>query len=233
MLLKEHIQRAWANLGHDTNDELIQKLIAKGLPPMAGGASPYEIIGAPFTIYLAPVGTAFPAINVAPSGTWTKMGTSGDKNYSDDGVTVTHDQSIEVFRGAGATGPRKAFRTEEDLLIEFGLADLSPDQYAKVLNNAAVSTVAQGSGIAGQKHFVLWQGLTVATFALLARGMSTIDDSLNAQYEVASCFQSGSPDPTFNKGEPAILNCEFTALDAAGDGAGFGRLRIQSTVAGA
>lgn len=207
------------------------QLVAAGLPPIAGGAAPFEIIGAPYTIYLAPVGTAFPLLGVTPAVTWFKLGTSGDKNYSDDGVTVTHGQNIEVFRGAGATAPRKAFRTEEDLLIEFGLADVSPDQYAKVLNDATVTTVPASTGIVGQKNFVLWQGVIVKTFALLARGVSSIDDAFQAQYEVASCFQSGEPDPTYNKGEPTILSCELSALDAAGDGAGFGRLRVQSAAA--
>lgn len=187
-------------------------------------AAPYEIVGAPLTLWLAPVGETMPAIDATVAGNWFKVGTSGDKNYSEDGVTVTHDQAINLFRGAGATAPRKAFRTEEDFMIGVTLADVSPAQYAKILNNAAVTTQAAGVGVAGYKSFPLSQGLTVATFALLARGLSSVDDSLNAQYENPAVFQAGSPSPVYNKGEPALLECEFQALDASGSG--IGTLRI-------
>lgn len=192
-------------------------------------AAPYEIVGAPLTLWLAPVGTAFPLIDAAPAGTWTKVGTSGDKNYTEDGVTVTHDQAINLFRGAGSTAPRKAFRTEEDFLIGVTLADLSPTQYAQALNNAAVTTQAAGAGVAGYKSFALLQGLTVSTFALLARGLSSVNDALNAQYENPAVFQSGSPAPVYNKGEAAGLELEFQALDAAGTG--IGTLRIGTAAA--
>lgn len=196
-------------------------------------AAPFEIVGAPLTVYLAPVGTAFPGIDDAEGAFdpgWFKLGTSGEKNYSEDGLTVSHEQSINVFRGAGATGPRKAFRTEEDFIITFSMADVSPTQYAKVLNDAAVTTVAQAVGVSGEESFELHQGLTVTTFALLARGLSSIDDSLNAQYEVSTVFQNGNPAPVYNKGEPALLECSFQALDA--DATGFGTLRVQSTEPG-
>ncbi len=194
-------------------------------------AAPYEILAAPLTIYVAAVGESSPDIKDAVAGNWIKLGTSGDKNYSDDGVTVTHDQSIELFRPAGGTGPRKAFRSEEDLKIAFTLVDLSPDQYAKILNDASVTTVAQASGVAGQKHFDTLQGLQVAHFALLARGTSTVLDTLNAQYEFPIAIQGGNPEPVYNKGEPAGLECEFMAIEDDTDG--FGKLRTQTTVAGA
>lgn len=193
-------------------------------------AAPYEIVASPFTIYVAAVGESFPAIDAAVAGNWVKLGTSGNRNYEDEGVTVTHDQNIEVFRGAGETGPRKAWRTEEDLKVGFTLVDLSPAQYAKVLNDASVTTVAQSSGVAGQKHFPTKQGLTVARFALLARGLSTVDDSLTAQLEVPISYQGGNPEPKHAKDAPAGLECEFTAL--VDDTLGFGKLRIQTTVAG-
>jgi hypothetical protein len=111
-------------------------------------------------------------------------------------------------------------------LIAFALADLGPEQYAKVMNNAAVTTVA---GPPGHKSFALWRGLQVAQYALLARGMSTVDNTLNAQYEVATCIEDAEQAPVFTKGNPAVLNCQFRGLDAAGDGTGFGVFRVQTT----
>lgn len=190
-------------------------------------AAPYEIIGAPYTVWIAPVATAFPLIDAAPAGTWKKLGTSGDKNYDEDGVTVTHGQNIETFTPAGSTVPRKAFRTEEGVTVGLNLADLSPEQYALALNNAAVTTVAASGAVAGEKSFSIYQGPNVATFAMLVRGPSSINDALNAQYELASVYQNGEPAPQFTKGAPALLELEFAVIDAAGDG-NVGTLRIQS-----
>lgn len=186
-------------------------------------AAPFEIVAAPLTVYVAAVGTAFPSVDAAPNGSWTKLGTSGTKNYDEDGVTVTHSQTIETFTPAGGTGPRKAWRTEEGLLVGFNLVDLTPEQFAKVLNDAAVATVG---GPPAVKEILLLQGLTVARFALVARGLSTVNDALPAQYQVPICFQNAEPEPVYKKGEPAMLACEFMALEH--DTLGFGKLIVQT-----
>lgn len=193
-------------------------------------AAPYEIVANPLTLYVAPVGESFPAIDAAVAGNWFKVGTSGTRNYEDEGVTVSHDQSLEFFRGAGETGPRKAFRTEEDLMFGLTLVDLGPEQYAKAMDDASVTTIAQSVGVAGNKRFSIQQGLVVSRFALLARGLSTVDDALSAQFECPIAVQAGSPAPTFEKGGPAGLELSYQAL--VSDSTGFGVLRIQTTIAG-
>lgn len=190
-------------------------------------AAPFEIVGAPYTVWVADVGTAVPDIDAAPAVGWTKLGTSGALNYDEDGVTVSHGQNIETFTPAGGTTPRKAFRTEEAITVSLKLADLSPEQYARILNDAAITTVAAGVGVPGEKSFSIYQGPTVATMAMLVRGPSSVDDALNAQYELASVYQSGEPEPQYTKGQVALLDCEFTILDAAGTG-NVGTLRIQT-----
>lgn len=196
---------------------------------------PYEIIAAPFTVWFAPVGEAFPAIDAAPAGNWAMIGTSGDENYTEDGVTVAHSQTIETVRVAGTTGPRKAFRTAEDLMIRLTLFDMTLEHYARAMNGNAVTTTAAGSGTAGFKKIGLRQGLEVTRLALLARGdASAYGDGWKAQYEVPICFQSGSPEPVFRKGQPAGLALEFTALEdsgAASEAERFGRLVFQHQAA--
>lgn len=186
-------------------------------------SAPYEIIAAPLTVYLAPVGTAFPLVNAAPSGSWLKLGTNGNKNYDEPGVTVTHSQTIGTFTPAGGTAPRKAFRTAEAQLVEFSLADLTIEQYAKLLNDATVTTTV---GPPATKDINLLQGLTVTTFALLARGISPIADTLPAQYQVPIVYQDESPKPVFSKGGVAMLACRFAALDDLS--LGFGKLIVQT-----
>src|SRR3546814_4738671 len=55
---------------------------------------PYEILAGPLTIWLSPVGTAFPLIDAEPGAEWKLMGTRGTRNMSNDGVTVQLNQTV-------------------------------------------------------------------------------------------------------------------------------------------
>lgn len=192
--------------------------------------SPYEILAGPLTLWLAPVGTAFPLIDAAPSGTFVKVGTAGDRNYSEEGVTVTHSQTFNKVRPGGATGPVKVFLNEEDLMFRVVLWDVTLEQYKAALNGNTVGTTAAGAGTAGYKKIGLSHGDNTTRYALLARGKSAYDEAMNAQFEVPICYQSGSPAPQFRKATPAGLALEFTALeDATASTAAerFGRLVMQ------
>lgn len=176
--------------------------------------TPYEIIGAPLTVWIAPIGTAFPLINAAPAAAWIKLGTNGDRNYSNDGVTVLHSKTYQQAIPAGSSGPVKAFLDEEGLAIRVTLWDLTLEQYAYALNSNAVATTAAGVGTAGFKEIGLSQSVgRTAEFALLARGLSPYDEAMNAQYQVTRCYDSGSAEPVFRKGIPAGLALQFTALE--------------------
>lgn len=195
---------------------------------------PYEIIGAPLTLWLAPVGEAFPLIDADPAGNWVKIGTNGDANYDEGGVKVTHNQTFNQAKPAGTTGPVKAWRTSEELMIGVTLWDLTLEQYAHALNEATVATTAAGVGTAGFKTVGLSQQQDVALFALLARGVSPYGDGMNAQYQVPRCYQSANPAPAFTKGNPAGLALEFTALEdlnAASANVRFGSLVAQHQAA--
>lgn len=189
-----------------------------------------EILSAPLTLFLAPVGTDFPLIDAAPgtfSDDWVMVGSYGDDNYDSTGLTVTHNQTIATFTPAGTTAPLKAWRTDESLEIAVVLADISPPQYALALNDAAITSVAASSLVAGEDDIPLLGGIQVATFALLARGMSPVDSTLNAQYAVPCVYQSANPAPVYKKGAPAELSLTYsTLLDPAGGG--FGELQVQT-----
>lgn len=192
--------------------------------------TPYEIVGAPLTLWLAPVGTAFPLVNAAPAVTWVKIGTNGTRNQSEDGVTVTHSQSTNKVRPGGTTGPVKAFRTEEDMMIELTLWDVTLEQYRLALNSNPLTTTAAGVGTAGFKQVGLSSGLAVREFALLARGVSPYDEAMTAQYQVPRCYQSDSPAIAFRKGVPAGIKLRFEALEdlsAVSDELRFGSMVFQ------
>jgi len=178
--------------------------------------TPYEILVTPFTVWLAPVGTAFPVVTAEPSSPWFKLGTNGNRNYEEGGVTVAHSRSFNKIRTAGATGPIKASLTEEDVMVRLTLLDMTLEQYTYALNNNTVTTTAAGSGTAGTKKIGLSEGVNATReFALLARGISAYDEAMVAQYELGRVFSSGNAEPVFRKGEPAALALEFTALELA------------------
>lgn len=176
--------------------------------------APHEVVAAPLTLYLAPVGTAFPAIDETEAEfdpAWEKLGTEGDNNYDDDGVTLSHEEETEDFKPAGSTMPVKRFRTGESHMLGLNLVDIGPTAYAKVMNDAEITQVAAGSGVAGEQTFSVYRGDQVASFAVLARGMSSVDNDLNAQFEVSKAFVSVNGEVTFKKGTPAALPVEVLA----------------------
>jgi len=196
--------------------------------------TPYEIIISPFEVFTAPEGTAFPDVDTAPPAPWAKLGTNGVRNYSEDGVTVTHEQTVEEHRTAGSTGPVKVSRPEEGLLVDLVLEDLSLEQYAKILNGVTVTDTPAAAGTPGIRTITLRQGPSVACFAMLIRGPSPYADGLVAQYQVPRAYQGGNPAPVFSKGEAAGLACQFKALEdpnAATDAERFGKLVAQDAEA--
>ena len=192
---------------------------------------PFEIIAAPLKIYQAALGETFPVIEASPAGNWSLIGTSGDRNITEDGVTVSHPDETEIFYSLGGTGPQKVFRTREGLIIRFVLADLALEQYRLILNSNSVVDTAAGGGFAGFREVDMYRGSEVSQFALLVRGtFSAYGDAMNAQWEIPACFQTGNPEPVFQKGVPAGLAFEFTAIEdpnAATASDRFGRIVMQ------
>lgn len=188
--------------------------------------SPFEILAQPFVAYYGAVGATFPAVDADPTApTWTKIGTSGDLNYSTDGVTVIHSQAVEIFRPLGDGGPRKIFRTEEDLIVRFVLADLTLEQYRLALNNNAVTTDAPADGL---KKIGLTRGLNLTPMALLVRGLTASPyGNFPAQYEVPICVNVAATEVNHRRTSPAMLSLDFQALvdfNAASEDERFGRL---------
>lgn len=173
-----------------------------------------EVIAAPFNAWVAAPGTEFPKLSVEESefaSGWTKLGTSGDKNYSEAGVTVTHTQTQGQFVSAGGITPRKKWRTDEGMQVAFDLVDLSPKQYALIMDSATVTTV---TGANAEQSFQLKRGIKVHVYALLLRGVSTLNEEKAGQYEIATCCQMANPAPKFAlKGGPAMLATQWDVLE--------------------
>ncbi len=174
-----------------------------------------NIITGPLSLYFAAVGTSFPLVDDDPPTGFTLIGTSGAKNYMEDGVEVTLNQSTETFRGLGSTTALKAFRTEEDVVITVTMVDLTLAEVRRALNENAVTNTAAASGVPGTDEIRLDRGVDVNTIALLVRGIgkSAQFDTGNLQFEFDKVYEGASQVLTFVKGEPVGVLMEFHALE--------------------
>jgi hypothetical protein len=176
-----------------------------------------HIVVKPFAVYTATVGTAFPSLSSAPSGSWTLVGTDGELGQR-DGLTITIDQKVEVFRGQ-STQPLKTWRSEEDIKISFEVADYKLEAVARALG---VSTTTGTNEISAN----LARGIAMNEVALLVRGTDTSPYSASGevQYEFPRVVASGSVELKHSKNDVVFVKFEFTALRAS-DGS-FGAIRM-------
>ena len=194
-------------------------------------STPQEVVAAPLELYLAPLSTPYPAIDATQAqittGGWTLVGANGNLDYDATGLTITHNQTMSTWTSVGSTAPMKIWRTAEQLEIAVTLADISPQSYALALNDVAVTTIAATTGVAGEQDVPLLQGVQVAAYAMLAVGVSGLNNMLQGMYAVPCVYQSANPAPVYKLGTPAMLALTFaTLLDP--NGGGFGVYRQQS-----
>lgn len=191
-----------------------------------------EIIAAPFTVWIAPVGSAFPTLDEEPGEAWSLLGTNGDRNYASGGVTVSHQrQIVQPPPPAGETAATVAMTESESLRVQLQLLDITLEQYAVVMGGNAVATTPAAPGASGYKVL----GLALPTgalppFAVLARGPSPYAEGMIAQYELPHCCEAGSPRLVFTKGQPVGLSVDLLALSdpaATSEPMRFGRLVAQ------
>lgn len=200
---------------------------------MAGefNSVPFEIIGVPFEIWEAPVGTTFPDIDADPSAPWAKVGTSGKLNYSDDGVTVEFSETVSKFRGA-STAVRKQWRTEEDVMVKAKVLDLTLEQVSRALNFNTVSDIPGGTQ--NSSKVGLFKGAGIAQRAVVVRGPSPYLDGALSQFCIPVASVQSSTSVQFKKGEPAGFEITWTAYadpDASSEDETYGYLQAATDVA--
>ncbi len=175
--------------------------------------APFEIVGGPMEVFLAPVGEAFPAVDEAPAGNWLELGSSGADDFTEDGVIVTMDQTLGLIRGLKRTGALKARRSSEDFKIGVTVMDGTVEHASILLNGNTITNVPAGVGTVGTDEVGLTRGKCVTEYALLARGESAYVASGFADFQVPRVIVSSSPAPAYKKGEDvAGFETEFTAL---------------------
>jgi len=189
-------------------------------------AVPYEVLTGVGDFYIAPEGTAFPAVNATPSASWRHLG------YTQDGITVKHGQKIEKIYVDQETGGVKATRTEESLSHETSLLETTLENLADYLGGTVTDTPA-GTGTIGIRSLGLYAGPNVKNFAVLFRGASAYGN-YPAQYQIPVCYFDGDVELKHEKGKPVAAKITLEALvdpNAVSVSEKFGKLVMQDAVA--
>ena len=174
-----------------------------------------EIINGAFEVYTAAIDTAYEDIATDTVVGWTKIGTSGNRHYGEEGVVMSSSQETQKHFLAGGTEVLKISRSQEELIISFTLYDLVSAQFVKAFNLATSTTdVAPGSGTGGYQHLGILRGLTMTGLALLIRGNNKSPDlsTENVQIEIPHVVQVANLELVHNKADDAGVKFELQAV---------------------
>lgn len=164
-----------------------------------------QLVGA-LKVYVAPVGTAVPDVDEAPSGSWSLVGPT------DGGQQLGHLGGLTYFRDDDHQGPVKVVRPEENVRMSTNVVGLSLENYARILH--ASTNVTSTVGPPAIKTMPLKRGANPTLYALLLRG-ETISPYGNfpGQYVIPKGVFDGEPEPAFTKDGRAALAVVFEALE--------------------
>lgn len=189
--------------------------------------TPYEILVGVGTLYVAVAGTAAPAtVGTTPSSAWTNLGDT------DGGVTITKEQNIELFRNDQSTAPKKAVRTEEDVVIETNLAKATLENLVFAINGTVTDT-PPGAGTIGTRTLKMYKGADVTQYAFLFRGSSPYG-AFPGQFYIPVGVFLDDIGMEFKKDEMTLIPIKFAALEnpsASTEADRFGLITYQDAAA--
>ena len=181
--------------------------------------NPNLLVFQPFIVMAAAVGTAFPGVwltaaQVKALADWSLVadGTEQEdgKPISESGLTVTRNQTVDLYRTYGTLAPVKSRRSSQDLMVGFNSPDMTLETLTRLINNASVTSVANVTpGESSHKEIDLSAGAAVAEVALMVWGnISGYSESFNGMYQVFRAVQTSSPALAYVKN--ALTEAEFS-----------------------
>jgi hypothetical protein len=186
----------------------------------------YELVTGVGELYVAPVGTVFPAVNASPASPWRLLGDT------DGGVSFIPDDKVEKIHTDQRTGVVKKTRTEEEPKVKTKFVVHTLENLADFFGLTLTDT-APGSGTIGTREIQLYRGSEVKEFALLFRGSSPYGD-YPAQYQLKRGSFDDIGDIVYDKKGTALIPVTFGAmedLNAATEAERFGKLIAQDAAA--
>ena len=187
----------------------------------------YELLTGVGFLYIAPVGTAFPALTVAtPASPWVALG------ETQDGVKLTIAKSVEQIRVDQRHGPVKAILPESDGTIETKLALGTLENLAYILGNTVTDT-APGAGTIGTRALGLYPNSETQEYSILFRGQSPYGD-FPGQYQLPRGYFDGDIEMEHKKDGNVAFPISFMVLedlDAATEDLRYGQALYQDAAA--
>lgn len=157
-------------------------------------------------VYLAPQGTAVPAVNATPGGSWYLLGaTDGEQK-------LKHSGKLTHFRDNDHQGPVKSVRPEEDVMAEFTLVNVVLENYARILH--AVANLVTVGGPPATRTMYLKRGAIPTEYSLLLKGLAASPyGAFPAMYVLTRVVFDDEPEMVFAKdGRPGLL-CNAVVLE--------------------
>lgn len=159
----------------------------------------YNILTGTGTLYIAPTGTAFPAVDAAPASPWRSVG------ETQDGVEIEIEEDYEEISTDQRTGNVAVVRTKEVVTISCKLVEATLENLADVLG----VDVTAGTG---EKSMPLYRGGTVTEWAAVYRGKSPYADA-NGQWQFPRGYFSIEGPLAHKKDEPVMYEIKFHLLE--------------------
>jgi hypothetical protein len=195
-------------------------------------AFPDEILAGPVGVWVAPTGTVFPLVNVAPAASWVVLGSQEALHTDEDGVTIESSVETEDFVPLGSIDAVKSWITGQDLRVRFNLADLRLETLSHAFGGPPTAAgnvidVPAASGAAGYRHLSLTRTGIPTQVAMLVRALqSPYDDDPTwaMQWELNRVAQIAAVPLQWVKGVPVKAAFEYRVYR---DAAGVGRIVAQ------
>ena len=174
---------------------------------MTTSVAPFPLLVGEGQVYMAPVGEAFPAIDLAaPAGAWVSLG------KTDGPVTITHSRTLAQIRTNQSPLLQKEALVSADVTIAFNIAEADLDSYGDVLEDVTATDIAADTGTAGYKSIAMSPSYT-PQFALLVRTKSAIADGYR-QYQIHRGNFAADHALAYARGPLTVIPCEFHALES-------------------
>jgi len=180
--------------------------------------APYEVIVGPANVYVAPVGTAFPAVDEEPAVAWQLVGSLGSENYAEAGVLVRSPRNTTPINVLGSTVPRKHVITTTGLEIEFDVIDASAEQVTLGygVDPEDIEVVAT-AGSESRSFDIPTSPIPFQRAVLVRIEQSPYGEDLNSQLQIPAANQLGNAEGGFMKGDPFSVKHIWGAVKVVGE----------------
>lgn len=189
------------------------------------GSQPFDTVVGPGSIWVSPVATAYPAVDLAvPAAPWVSLG------ETDGGLEFTAKRSTKAHFTDQSFAPKKTTVDSKGVELSFTLAQVTLERLATVLDGQTITTVAAAAGTAGYRSLTLSSLATLPQYAMLVRVPSPYADGY-LQYQMPCVSPSGDQKLSYKKDAMTLIPTTWDVLEDPATPGTFGTIKAFTTVA--